>query len=73
MSRRRKPYSPAYAIRQLARIAAQQAVWKATDTTGDWRKQADKARALASLECQEAKWRGVLAPEPVRGFYSLPF
>lgn len=69
MRTRSKPY----ARRQLARIAAQQAVWKATDTTGNWRLAVDKARALASLECQEAKWRGVLAPEPVRPFYSLPF
>lgn len=61
-----------HAARQLARVLAQQAAWRDTDTTGNWRLASDKARALASLECQESRWRGVLSPKLER-FYSLPF
>jgi hypothetical protein len=68
LHRPRRPYSPAYARRQLARVQAQIAAWRDTDCAGDWRKSADKARALASLECQQARWLAVLSPPELERF-----
>lgn len=71
--RARRPYSLPHARRRLASIQAQLATWRATDCLGDWRKAADKARALASLEAQEGRWLAVLSPGKVDRLYTLPF
>lgn len=71
LHRARRPYSPAHARRRLAAVEAQLATWRSTDCSGDWRLSCDKARALASLEVQEARWQSVLAPRMER--YLLPF
>lgn len=63
---------PAHARRQLAKVQAQIAHWRATNTTGNWRLASDKARALAALEIQELRWLHVLSPPPLEDL-RLPF
>lgn len=72
MDRYRYSRSPAYARRQLARIEPQIAALRAQDCIGNWRRAADKARTLASLEAQQARWQAVLDPPPVERF-RMPF
>lgn len=72
LHRKHHRYTEAHARRQLARIEAQLATWRATDCTGNWRRQADKGRALASLEIQQGRWLHILAPPPI-DTYRLPF
>jgi hypothetical protein len=72
MKKPRYSRNPAHARRRLAAVRAQIESWRAVDCAGDWRKAADKARALTSLEAQEARWLAVLAPPPL-SYFRYPF
>lgn len=70
--RPRRPYSTAYARRQLSRVEQALESVRALKVT-EWRKVASKAEALRQLEAEERKWRRVLEPGPLERFYQLPF
>lgn len=72
LHRKRRPYSPAYARRQLASVQQALAGARALEVGSDWRRAASKAETLRRLECLERKWQRVLNPEPI-GLYQLPF
>lgn len=71
--RARRPYSPAYARRQLVRVEQSLASIRALQVGADWRKSAAKAETLHRLEAEERKWRRILAPPAPERFYTLPF
>lgn len=72
LHRPRRAYSPAYARRQLARVAQALASVRALPPSPDWRQSAAKAATLRRLEAQQRHWQRVLQPGPPERFYTLP-
>lgn len=73
LHRKRRPYSPAYARRQLVSVQQALASLRLLEVGSDWRKATSKAENLRRLECLERKWQRVLNPPPLEQLYVLPF
>lgn len=56
--------------RKIADVRRRMRVVEDTPTGSDWRKQEAKARVMASLREEEARYRRLLPPEPTE---HLPF
>lgn len=50
--------------RKIADVRRRMRVVEGTPTGSDWRKQEAKARVMANLRAEEAKYRRLLPPEP---------
>lgn len=56
--------SESWLNRKIADVRRRMRVVEDTPTGSDWRKQEAKARVMANLRAEEAKYRRLLPPEP---------